>query len=101
MPSAVSSMRPGAKTRSSQPASTHHHDTVGSHARPPTSWSRLLPAATQVTQRSPESIRSGTVKATCPTCVFNGVGRTDRSTPDVGEDIASRKWARPLTVGCS
>ena len=57
--------------------------------------------AGQVSQRSPDSSRSGTVQTTWPTWVFDGVGRTRRSVVLVGVVIASRASESRPTVGFS
>ena len=61
----------------------------------------MLPAATQVSQRRPESTRNGIVKTICPICVFDGVGRTLRLVRTAGVAISSSMAARARTVGFS
>ena len=65
-PAAVTSMRPGGDTSSSQPAITHHHERVGSQVTPSIPAATLFPAAVQVTQRRPLSVLNANVAQHLP-----------------------------------
>ena len=55
-------IRPSGLISSSQPSSTHHHDTVGAQGARPVEAAHVGSAASQVSQRSPTTAHSGTAQ---------------------------------------
>jgi hypothetical protein len=85
---------------SSSPLSTiHHQEIVGSQSSPNHEAATALPAATQVTQRSAEIVRSGRVATSWPTWVFGVVGWTSRLLTFAGADISSNIAASRPSLG--